>query len=104
VDNLDVVLLIAVPFLAAVSEETFFRGLLQMEVARWKGQPLAIVLTSMLFGLAHLSYGHPLQILVPFLLGIVLAYLMMKTKNIMAPMAAHFTFNFIQLAIAYSYG
>lgn len=101
-DSLTPLLLVTVPALAAVSEETFFRGLLQMELARWQGQPVAIVITSLLFGLAHLSYGQPLQILIPFLLGLVLALLMMKTRNLLAPMAAHFTFNFVQLAVAFS--
>jgi membrane protease YdiL (CAAX protease family) len=104
VETLDVGLVIAIPPLAAVSEETFFRGLLQMELARWQGQPLAIVVTAALFGLAHLAYGNILQILIPFLLGGMLAVLMMKTRNIAAPIAAHFVFNFIQLALAYLVG
>jgi len=101
-DNLNIVLVFAIPVLAAVSEETFFRGMLQMELARWHGQPLAIVVTSILFGLAHLSYGNPLQIFIPFLMGLVLAVLMMKYNNVVAPIAAHFAFNFIQLAAAYA--
>lgn len=101
-DNLNIVLVFAIPVLAAVSEETFFRGMLQMELARWQGQPLAIVVTSILFGLAHLSYGNPLQIFIPFLMGLVLAVLMMKYNNVVTPIAAHFTFNFIQLAAAYA--
>ncbi|HDS59723.1 MAG TPA: CPBP family intramembrane metalloprotease [Thermoplasmatales archaeon] len=100
-DNLTPFLLVAVPLLAALSEETFFRGLLQMEMARWRGQPVAIAVTSLLFGLAHLSYGQPLQVLIPFLLGLALGLLMMKTRNLLAPIAAHFTFNFAQLAVAY---
>ena len=104
VDNLTVGLLFLIPVLAAVSEETFFRGLLQMELARWRGQPLAIVVTSVLFGLAHLTYGNVLQVLIPFLMGGILAVLMSKMHNIAAPITAHFVFNFIQLAIAYLFG
>lgn len=46
-------------WVVALSEEFFFRGLLQRWFEEWTGAPaLAIGLASVLFGLAHLGYGH----------------------------------------------
>ena len=97
-ENVNIYLLFIIPFLSALSEETFFRAFLQMRMSKFMGKPAAILLSSLLFGIAHLSYGSPLQVVIPFLLGIALGYLMMKNENIIAPFSAHFAFNFIQLA------
>ena len=98
-ESMTLPLLFAVPILSALSEEMFFRAFLQMRMAKY-GQPFAVVTSSLLFGIAHLSYGNLLQIAVPFAFGIVLGYLMVKNENIIAPFFAHFTFNFIQLAFS----
>jgi membrane protease YdiL (CAAX protease family) len=46
-------------WVVALSEEFFFRGLLQRWFEEWSGRPaLAIGLASVLFGLAHLGYGR----------------------------------------------
>ncbi|MGC9308301.1 MAG: CPBP family intramembrane glutamic endopeptidase [Thermoplasmatota archaeon] len=94
-------LLLAVPVLSAVSEELFFRGFIQMRLAAWRGQALAIPVSALLFGVAHLAYRHPVQVFAPFAFGAVLGVLMMRYRNVAAPMAAHFTFNFVQLTAVY---
>ncbi len=46
-------------WVVALSEEFFFRGLLQHWIEAWTGRPaLAIGVASALFGLAHLGYRH----------------------------------------------
>lgn len=46
-------------WVVALSEEFFFRGLLQRWIEEWSGHPaLAIGIASALFGLAHLGYGQ----------------------------------------------
>jgi membrane protease YdiL (CAAX protease family) len=46
-------------WVVALSEEFFFRGLLQRWFEEWSGRPaFAIGLASVLFGLAHLGYGR----------------------------------------------
>ncbi len=97
-ENVNLPLLFVIPFLSALSEEIFFRAFLQMRMAKFLGQPAAIFISSSLFAIAHISYKNPLQIAIPFILGIALGYLMMKNENVMAPFSAHFAFNFIQLA------
>ncbi len=99
VENVNIPLLFVVPFLSALSEEIFFRAFLQMRMAKLYGQPLAIFVSSILFGVAHVMYGNPMQIFIPFLMGIMLGYLMMKNENVLAPFSAHFAFNFIQIAV-----
>ena len=100
-NNMTPLLLLAVPVLSAVSEELFFRGFIQMHLAAWRGQALAIPISATLFGVAHLAYQHPVQVIAPFAFGIVLSVLMMQYRNVMAPIAAHFTFNFVQLTAVY---
>lgn len=97
-ENVNLPLLFIIPFLSALSEEIFFRAFLQMRMAKFLGQPAAISISSLLFAVAHISYKNPLQIVIPFILGIALGYLMMKNENVIAPFSAHFAFNFIQLA------
>ena len=51
-------------WVVAVSEEFFFRGLLQKWLTAWTARPnLALIATSLLFGAAHLlwasDYPHP---------------------------------------------
>lgn len=100
-ENMTPLLLLAVPVLSAVSEELFFRGFIQMRLAAWRGQALAIPVSALLFGVAHLAYRHPVQVFAPFAFGAVLGVLMMRYRNVAAPMAAHFTFNFVQLTAVY---
>jgi len=100
-ENMTPLLLVAVPALSAVSEELFFRGYIQMHLASWRGQLLAIPVSALLFGVAHLAYRHPVQVFAPLAFGVVLGLLMLRYRNVLAPMAAHFTFNFVQLAAVY---
>lgn len=102
-DNLTFSLLFAIPILSAVSEEIFFRGFLLMYFPKKFGKYTPLIVTSILFALAHLSYGNLLQIIIPFILGIFLGALMLYENNILAPLSAHFAFNFIQLAASMAF-
>ena len=81
-------------FLAALSalcEEILFRGILQAH--------LGLVLSSLIFGLAHLPRNRTL---IPWtiqatLLGFCLGLLFLYTGNLIAPVAAHFVINFRNL-------
>ena len=95
--NINLPLLLLVPLLSAFTEEVYFRGLLQMQMEK-KNVPLAIIISALLFSLAHLEYGVAIQLIMPFAFGIVLGVLMHFSRNIMAPFTAHFLYNFISLA------
>lgn len=98
-ENIDLKLLILIPLLSAISEETFFRGLIYAQLERKIGFIPSMLISSILFSAAHLSYKTILQVLMPFAFSIILCFLTYKTKNIFAPISAHFTNNFIALAI-----
>lgn len=97
--NLGIAHLILIPLLSSLSEETFYRGLIQMQLEKKAGFLFSLIFTSFLFALAHVEYGTLLQIILPFFFSIFLGFLIHKFKNIFAPLSAHFLYNFISLAI-----
>ena len=95
--NVDLSLLILIPVVSSISEETFFRGLIQMQMEKKVNYIIAIVISSILFSLAHIEYGVFIEIIATFLFSLLLGYIMHVTKNIIAPITAHFMYNFLVL-------
>lgn len=86
-----IVNLLLVGVMAAVSEELFFRGLLQnLFFDKWHKRLLAVLLSAFLFSAIHLQfYGF-----VPrFLLGAYFGLLLIWTGNLWLPILAHFINN-----------
>ncbi len=94
-----VISLIVIGLLPALFEETFFRGGMQNLLSRWfKGPWIAIIITSVIFSLIHLSfYGF----LVRFALGIVLGFIFYYSGSIWLNILFHFLFNGIQVTAMY---
>lgn len=84
---------------APVIEELIFRGVLLSGLARRMRMGWAIVITAIVFGCAHLpDFGfvwYPLPELV--LLGLVLAWLRVKSRSLWPAITVHATFNFIAM-------
>ena len=83
-------------------EELFFRGVLLRAFARlfgsfgrWVGPALAIIVTGVLFGLAH---AESLQLLGLATFGIILSFVSYRTGRLGMNMVAHATFNLTALA------
>ena len=76
---------------AALGEEVLFRGVLQRWLGVW-GQ-------AALFGLAHLDYGTPLQVILPFALGLAFGYMVKRGARLWVPIVAHFVLDFTVLAL-----
>ena len=76
---------------AGVVEETFFRGFLQPRVG--------IVLSTLLFVLAHFSYGQPFMLVGIGTLSLIYALLVRWRQNIWPAIAAHFLFDAVQLLV-----
>lgn len=74
---------------SSVGEEVFFRGFLQ--------QRIGILATSVIFAIAHVNYGSVSEVVVVFALSLAMGAIFRMTGNLWAPVAAHFSFNFIQL-------
>lgn len=89
------VLLLAV--LPAICEELMFRGIIFNGMIEM-GESSAVFFSAFLFALFH---GNASQTIYQFILGIVLAYTVVLTKNLVCAMILHFTNNFVVLLINY---
>lgn len=86
-------------FFPALFEEIFFRGAVQNLFERWWKNPmLAIIVTSLLFSLVHMSIY---LFFTRMALGFVLGLMYHKTKNIWVNVVAHFLNNAIAVAQLY---
>jgi membrane protease YdiL (CAAX protease family) len=82
-----------------IGEEIFFRGFLLDKINAMAGRETAIVLTSILFGIAHLTYGNIYPALMTAILGLILAYMVLKTKNLTTAIVAHIFFNVVSITL-----
>ncbi|MBS1646313.1 MAG: CPBP family intramembrane metalloprotease [Bacteroidetes bacterium] len=83
--------ILVMAFVAALSEEIFFRGLLQQMLIKNKmNAHIAIALTAFLFSAFHLQF---FGFIPRMLLGMVLGYLYYLTQNLWVSVIAHFCNN-----------
>ena len=76
---------------AGVVEETFFRGFLQPRVG--------IGFSTVLFSLAHWSYGEPFMLVGVTILSLVYGLLARRRGNVWAAATAHAVFDAVQLLV-----
>lgn len=86
----DVFTILATVVLAPITEEVIFRGLIFSRLERAMPGWLAAVLSALAFGLCH---GQPVWMAYAFVLGLVFAFLRLRTGSILPSMLAHFIFN-----------
>lgn len=79
----------------AVCEELLFRGAI-LSGLRQKGNVFAIFMSAVMFSVFHLSAT---QFIYPFLFGVLLATIMVKTKNIWYCVIVHFCNNLVSITI-----
>lgn len=84
-------------FIAPIVEELLFRGVIFNNLNKYYSVNVAIIFTSLLFGLSHELGG----IISSFVFGICMNILYIKTSNIMILIIAHFTNNLISQIIYY---
>ena len=97
-----------------IGEEIFFRGFLLDKIDSIIGRKTidgeedldyfdykigAVLITSVLFGIAHLSYGNLYPAVITGILGVVLGFVVVKTKSLYPAIIAHVLFNAISLSI-----
>ncbi|MBX9783841.1 MAG: CPBP family intramembrane metalloprotease [Chitinophagaceae bacterium] len=88
--------LIIMAFFPALFEEMFFRGAVQSTLHRWWKNPwAAIIVTSLLFSLIHLSIYLFLS---RALLGVALGWLFYKSRNVWLGVLIHFINNTFALS------
>ena len=88
--------IVAVVVVAAGSEELFFRGLLLPRLREAHGTTLALVVTSVLFGLVH---GHPVAIAYATVAGLVLGAVAIRTGSTLPALVMHASVNAVPLLL-----
>lgn len=91
--------LIGAALFPAVSEEMLFRGILFRWLEDFGGSWLALLLTSLFFGAAHLLNPHASMIAavgIAFEAGVMLGAAYMLTRSLWLPMGLHAAWNFTQ--------
>jgi membrane protease YdiL (CAAX protease family) len=81
----------ALALVTAVAEELLFRGAVLDSVAVARGALIAVVVSSVIFGLHHVSFGLP-AILGKSVAGALWAGLMLLSELILVPILSHLAF------------
>ncbi|HYH07844.1 MAG TPA: type II CAAX endopeptidase family protein [Thermoanaerobaculia bacterium] len=76
---------------AATVEEAFFRSFLQKRIG--------LVASTILFALAHFTYGNPMLLIGVTTISIVISVAFYRTKNVLPGVIAHGVFDAIQLFV-----
>lgn len=91
--------LFIVALMPAVGEELVFRGVIQQHLQGWtKSGHIAVWVTAVLFSAMHLEF---FGFLPRFVLGLMLGYLYLYTRNLWVPIFAHFVNNASSIIIFY---
>ena len=88
--------ILMIGIIAPIGEELAFRGLAYRRMRDYMPAWLSIILSSVIFGVYH---GNLIQGIYAFILGLVLAYVYEKFKNILAPILVHAAANTLSVTI-----
>jgi len=80
-------------------EEFFFRGFLLEKITKAGGTTIAVVTTSVLFGISHLTYTYAYTAIIAVILGLLFALVVLKTKNLYSAIFAHTVINITSLTL-----
>ena len=86
--------ILTVAIIGPIAEELLFRGLMLGSLSKHCNKWLAIIATSIVFGLVH---GHPIGIIYASCLGILMGWLYCKTESLIAPIIFHMIYNLISV-------
>lgn len=84
--------------LGVISEELLFRGLLQPVLVRAWGAVAGVLISSLAFVVIHMigGWAHPVSLLNILLAGIWFGLLGLRTGGLLAPILAHFGYNWAE--------
>lgn len=86
----------AVALMAGIGEELLFRGVIQAGLEGLIGPLTALIVASLLFGLAHAV--SPAYFVITCVMGLYLGWLYQATGNLLVPIMVHFLYDWIVLA------
>jgi len=98
IDVSPVVMLLLICVQPAIVEELFFRYLALGTLRRYMGLHKAVLISSVMFGVAHV--GTPASMPLLSLVGVGLGYLRVYTNGLALPMIVHFAHNLLVVLIA----
>lgn len=85
---------------AGVVEELLMRGYMQPRLEKiYQNQYFGIIISALLFGILHSTYGTIGQVLVPFFIGVVFALFYKYYSNIKILIICHFMYDFVSLMV-----
>ncbi len=88
--------LLLISVLAGLGEECLFRGVVQTGLTDWFGVPVAVVVTSALFGVAHLI--TPTYAVLAAIIGAYFSIMVLMTDNLLVPVLAHALYDYAALS------
>lgn len=79
-------------------EELLFRGFLMSALKTTRNKWVIALLSSFIFGISHIANPSvtPFALINITLIGVLIAYLFIKTGRLWAPIGIHFAWNFVQ--------
>lgn len=81
------------------AEELLFRGILQQDLADLLGWKSALLLSSLVFGIMHLTWRSVPEVLFTVCAGLVLGYIYHRTRNLAGPIVLHGVNNVMLVSI-----
>ncbi|CAD7813690.1 hypothetical protein CHRY9390_02693 [Chryseobacterium aquaeductus] len=83
---------------AAVIEELLMRAYIQPRIEKiYKSPVLGIIISALLFGILHSTYGTIGQVVIPFFIGIIFALFYKKYSNIKILIVTHFMIDLVSI-------
>lgn len=96
--NIALIALVMFVFIAT-AEELIFRSILQTRLEKVVGLRYGILITGIIFGIEHASYGIINEIIFAGIFGIIMGYIFQKMRNILFNISIHGTANVILFGI-----
>lgn len=91
----DIILIAYICVLGPLLEETLFRGMILQSLRPW-GDKLAIIVSAVLFGLAHLNFFQGIPAV---LIGLLFGFVTVKTGSVVPSSLLHILYNSLSMAM-----
>ena len=88
-----------IALIPAIGEELFFRGIIQKKLENILTPHLSVLIASFVFSAIHFQF---FGFIPRFILGMILGYLFLYSRNLWTPIFAHFTNNVMGVLLMYS--
>ncbi|MEF9477985.1 CPBP family intramembrane metalloprotease [Chryseobacterium sp. 1B4] len=82
---------------AAIVEEFLMRGYIQSRIEKIYNPAIGIIISAVLFGILHSTYGTIAQVLGPLFIGLVFGLFYKRYSNIKVLIICHFMIDFIAM-------